>query len=61
MNLYRAIYQAPPAQGGKLRGLTYAARDIETALKVAEDWQIFDRLLVIKPLRPLQRPQFDLT
>ena len=61
MNLYRAIYQAPPAQGGKLRGMTYAARDIETALKVAEDWQIFDRLLVLKPLRPLQRPIMELT
>ena len=61
MNLYRAIYQAPPAQGGKLRGMTFAARDVETAVKVAADWEIFDRLLVLKPLRPLQRPIMELT
>ena len=61
MNLYRAIYQADPRHGGKLRGMTFAARDVETALRVAEDWQIFDRLLVLKPLRPLQRPLMELT
>ena len=53
MNLYRAIYQAPAKAGGKLRGMTFAARDAEVASRVAEDWQIFDTLLVVKPLRPL--------
>lgn len=62
MTLYRAIYQAPAQAGGKLRGMTFAARDAETAAKVAEDWQIYDRLLVVKPLRPLhiERPQLEL-
>ena len=60
MNLYRAIYQCPPQQGGKLRGMTFAARDAELAVKVAEDWEIFDRLILVKPLRPLHRPQFTL-
>lgn len=60
MNLYRAIYQADAQHGGKLRGMTFAARDAETAGKVAADWEIHDRLLVVKPLRPLQRPQFNL-
>ena len=54
MTLYRATYQAPAKDGGKLRGLTFAARDAETAAKVAADWEIYDRLLVVKPLRPLQ-------
>jgi hypothetical protein len=61
MNLYRAIYQAPAKVGGKLRGMTFAARDAETACKVAIDWQIHDRLLVVKPLRPLQRAPMQLT
>ena len=53
MNLYRALYQAPAKAGGRLRGMTFAARDAELAAKVAADWQIFDTLLVVKPLRPL--------
>ena len=60
MNLYRAIYQSPAQSGGKLRGLTFAARDAETAAKVAADWEIFDTLLVVKPVRPLQRPILEL-
>ena len=61
MNLYRATYQAPAKSGGKLRGMTFAAYDAETAAKVAQDWQIFDRLLVVKPLRPLQQIPQQLT
>ena len=53
MNLYRAIYQAPAKQGGRIRGMTFAARDAETAYKVASDWEIYDRLLVLKPIRKL--------
>lgn len=61
MNLYRAIYQAPVKAGGKLRGMTFAARDAASAAKVAQDWEIHDRLLIVKPLRPLQdRPQLEL-
>ena len=48
--LYRALYQRPDST---LRGMTFAARDAELAAKVAADWQIFDTLLVVKPLRPL--------
>lgn len=59
--MYRAIYQAPAKDGGKLRGMTFTASDAETAAQVAEDWQIYDTLLVLKPLRPLQRPLFTLT
>ena len=59
MTLYRAIYQAPPKAGGTLRGMTFAARDAETAARVAADWEIHDRLLVVKPLRPLTE-QFTL-
>lgn len=54
MNLYRAIYQAPARAGGKLRGMTFAAYDAQAAAQVAADWQVHDRLLVVKPLRPLQ-------
>lgn len=61
MNLYRATYQAPAQAGGKLRGMTFAALDAETAAKVAQDWEIHDRLLVVKPLRPLQRPALVLS
>ena len=61
MILYRAIYQAPAKAGGKLRGMTFCARDAETAAKVAEDWQVYDVLLVVKPLRPLGRPELNLT
>ena len=57
MTLFRAIYQN---QSGKLRGMTYAARDAETAAHVAEDWQIYDRLLIVKPLRALN-PELELT
>lgn len=60
MNLYRAIYQSTPKAGGKLRGMTFAARDAETAGKVAADWEIHDRLLIVKPLRPLRRPLLTL-
>ena len=57
MNLYRATYQAPAQSGGKLRGMTFAAHDAETAARVAADWEIHDRLLVVKPLRPLNAQQ----
>ena len=60
MNLYRAIYQAPARAGGKVRGMTFAARDAETAAKVAQDWQVYDVLLLVKPLRPLGRPALEL-
>lgn len=60
MNLYRAIYQGPAQSGGKLRGMTFAARDAATAAQVAQDWEIFDRLLVVKPVRPLQSPVLEL-
>lgn len=62
VNLYRAIYQAPAKAGGRIRGMTFAARDAETAAKVAQDWELHDRLLVVKPLRPLHiaRPQLEL-
>ena len=55
MILYRATYQALPAQRGKLRGMTFAARDATAAEKIAEDWQIYDRLLTVRPLRALQQ------
>lgn len=53
MNLYRATYQAPAKAGGKVRGMTFAAMDAETAAKVAQDWELHDRLLLVKPLRAL--------
>ena len=62
MILYRALYQSPARLGGRIRGLTFAAYDAETAARVAQDWEIHDRLLVVKPLRALQveRPQLEL-
>ena len=53
MTLYRAIYQRP-APTSTLRGMTFAARDGEQAGRIAEDWQLSDTLLVVKPVRALQ-------
>ena len=62
MMLFRALYQRVPQLGGTLRPMTFAARDAQHALQTAEDWQLpTDRLLVLKPLRPLQRPIMELT
>jgi hypothetical protein len=56
MNLYRALYQAPDSH---IRGLTFAAATAAEATRIAEDWQIRDRLLTVLPVRPLQ-PQLRL-
>jgi hypothetical protein len=57
--LYRAVYQAPPPSS-RIRGMTFAAASAQDAGRIAEDWQIRDRLLVVKQLRPLARPLLEL-
>lgn len=54
MNLYRALYQSPPRYGSRLRGMTFCAPDASQATRIAADWQLSDRLLTVKALRPLQ-------
>ena len=57
MNLYRALYQSADSH---IRGLTFAAATAAEATRIAEGWQIRDRLLVVKLLRPMQRPLLEL-
>ena len=51
MTIYRATFQRAT---GTLRGLTFAASDDRSAERIAQDWQLADTLLVLKPLRQLQ-------
>ena len=57
MTLYRAFYLSLT---GHRRGMTFAAASAEQAAKVAEDWQVNDTLLTVRPVRPLQ-PELQLT
>ena len=57
MILYRAFYLS---RQGDRRGMTFAAPSAELAAKVAEDWQVNDTLLTVRPVRPLQ-PELRLT
>lgn len=57
MVLYRATYQRPD---GRIRGMTFAARDAATAARDAANWTCGDKLLTVAALRELQ-PQLNLT
>lgn len=59
MNLYRAFYITATGKG---RGMTFTADDAATAVRIADDWQINDKLLTVKLLRPanIQPQLFDL-
>lgn len=53
MNLYRAVYQQTNGSP-RPRGMSFAAPDAQEAARIAEDWELpGDRLLTVKPLRPL--------
>ena len=56
MVLYRATYQRPD---GRIRGMTFAARDAAKAHADAESWSCCDKLLTVKAVRELQ-PQLVL-
>lgn len=51
MTLYRATYQRPD---GRIRGMTFAARDDAAAASDAASWACTDKLLTVKPVRALQ-------
>lgn len=54
-SLYRAVYQTPPGDGGKVKGITFAAGSDEQATRFAADWTFNKRrLLTVKRLRPLR-------
>ena len=59
LNLYRATYQAP--LGRPCRHMSFAAHDQQEAWRIAADWCITDRVLIVKPVRALQVPQVQLT
>ena len=58
MNLYRAEYQC---SDGKVRPLTFAARDAEDAERTAQQWTCGDRLIAVRLDRALQTPLLVLT
>ena len=58
MTLYRATYQAPKGRG--CPHMTFVARDRVEAESIAIDWQTRSRVLLVKPIREIQKPLFKL-